>query len=238
MKPSQICICVILLSVFGAAHRVQAGFIIPSWNLATGVFIPDSSDGESISVVQNPLETSVHAQIENSRADSSYDLAWQEQAGTGRFFTESSLVTEGVGGGTRFTISENRIRITPSTPITINVHAEYTFNLPVDHMRTDFQFVALGLTSGTVAFLNLQGFDTTMGPGADTLFMNDQFVLPPTETWHIRSTMRIDALSGTQGIGTGSGFFDIQIVPEPNMIAVLAFGGLLSSRVFRRRSAA
>ena len=219
-----------------------AEFTINSWRLGIGINAGfPNIVGSSFNQVQSPFAASQSVALPNpplSSVYATYDFEFDENAGLGRFLIESSMIADGVPTGTSIATvsSSSSIVVAPMVPITIAVHAEYAFNLPGDPLRTTFQFGSVGVNTGVIAFNELRIFSTTMGTGAGTFTIDGEFILPPTDSWELIALMNIQAFSGSQGhFGTGSGFFDIRIIPEPAALTLVIWPMLL---LRRRRSLA
>lgn len=195
-----------------------------------------NSASNTITSVQNPLI--VQHQVTNpgyplSTASASYDFGWSQTSALGRFLIESTLTADGVPANrTLLSASSARIVLSPSVPVTVLVHGEFNFSVPADPMQAVFEFSALGLVTSTYAYNFTHFYDTLNGPTSSTFVIDASFVLPPTESWRLRSTMQVVADSGTLGsLGSGSGYFDIRIIPEPStLLCIILSTGLAFPR--------
>lgn len=204
-----------------------ADFTVSQLSLITGIVDNSSGEietaGDGTNQIQNPLVDHFSASLNGSATSMDVNLSWSDNRTLGRFLIESTQTADGNVFGETFSNSTARIVMTPQVPITIQVHGEYTYSCPADIMFATFWFSALGLSSGDSPFNELHSFSTTMGTGSGTFVIDGEFELLPTESWRLRGIMEIETGTGSAAhLATGSGFFNIQIVPEPATLLLVA----------------
>ncbi len=186
-------------------------------------------DSEFFYTVQNPFNASHTATIAASTCQASYDFAWAEQFGT--FLIQSTQTAEGVPTSMLVTDSSGYIYVTPSEALALTINAQWTFDLPVDYMHTTLLVRVFGAATHQVLFGQTTGGDTFPGePASGTVTITGNAILPPGETWVLRYGMDIYTYGGTQGyMGTGNGYVNFQLSPEPASASVLTLGLLTLS---------
>jgi hypothetical protein len=206
-----------------ASEAGASAFSIDDWFL--GVTVADLSTGEDESDgfynVQNPFQNSHAVSVGDSTSEASYDFAWSPHTGT--LLVEAAHQAEFVDSATLVSSSSGSIDVFASVDLTLGLTGAYTYDLPPDSMLARFQMAVLDLDTSETLFVDTQVDDTFDGyPAAGTFTIDGEVTLPAGHSYSLKYWMRIDTWVGPPEVfGTGSGWVNFQIIPEPATATLL-----------------
>ncbi len=180
--------------------------------------------------VMSPFMDSHQASLERSSSAATYQLAWGQDA---RFMIESVLRADSVNGNAWNASAGGSIDLSVTEDVLVQYRARIDATLPADQMRASLILGVLDPSVSETILSVSEIHDTTFGVGFQRLEAEGQFMLPANRVWDFRYDMSIRAQSSSAGFqGTGSGFVEFLIIPEPQAVLLLLIG--LSTRRCRR----
>lgn len=208
---------------------VCAHISVESWNLATAVQDFTQEIPQQVSrfeTVSNPFANSHSATLGPGTATTSYDLSWSAHHATFRF--DVAHVVPDLHNDIYNSLSTGSILFTTTEPMIAHLVGAYTYSLPVSGMTvvTSFSIFDWPITRAFMTDGHVD--DTILSPAPLTgSFSSDRTaLLPAAGSYGISYTVRLTATHNTGALGTGDGFFQLNLdpVPEPATSTVLAIG--------------
>jgi hypothetical protein len=213
--------CAMSSAVFSFSLPVRADAItISQWSHTVLVDPPVGYDDDGWTTVENPCHRTISAQVGNSVSSSTLDFAWAEQFG--RFLIHSNQVAVGASSGTTYTSASGSIRLVVTEPLSLNINAFWTYQLPADFMMSGFGVSIRSLTDQTLLFHEEYHPQTWPGdPWSGTLTIQGDVTLTPGHTWRLSYNMDLEADAGPNFSATGNGYVNLTITPEVSTLALL-----------------
>ncbi|HPF41212.1 MAG TPA: hypothetical protein P5081_09405 [Phycisphaerae bacterium] len=216
----------------GSTHAYSSEFTLVNSGLIVGVngLFPDIV-GHGFSGVSLPFSDTHRITRGFSIAEAAYAF---DQT---RFLTEFMLVGAQGPTAARVSIAEDRLYIRPDKDLRVKFDARFDFDLPAAGMAAAMSFGVYDPNNVAPDVYSVQRTHyAVQGMGAGVFDVSGEFTIPATQTWYMLSTfeMRVDPTALTQ-LGTGSGYMNIQFIPEPSGLMWLGAGALLLAR--RQRTA-
>lgn len=116
--------------------------------------------------------------------------------------------------------------------LAFSCHSVYSYSCPATYLGVSVSVIVSSET--TQQLLYQDGRDGGPFPGlppAGTLTFSGGVLLPAGDTYRLRYSAQILSFGGNSGVvGTGSGFIDLQLSPEPATLALLAVLLVLTRR--------
>lgn len=215
----------------------SADYIVSEWSLLSHVY--DSSTGDQdyhrFSTVQNPFQDSHSAALGISTVETAYDFAWSELAGTGSFNIQVALQVEDTLG---FVSSDGPIHFDTTEDLSFTINIAYTYDLPGGALLAGFSALVLDVDTHEYFFaVSEQDHNFDGQPASGTFTAQGSAFLPAGRSYVLDYMMHVTSYANSGILGTGSGYIDFQITPEPATLSllVLAAAPLLLPRRRRRR---
>lgn len=209
-----------LLSHTGPAYA--GPLTVDSWVL--GVSIQSSNTTSTGSAtVSNPYIATHHRTLGNDWVTANYDFSWAEQ---GRFLVNSSLAATATSLQSTLSGISGRIKITPSEDILVTYHAVFDVTLPADPMTAQLNAGILDVSTGEQIMDITESHSTLFGTGFRHLEDSGEVVVPANRTWDFTYSFDIYPhwwSAGNQGSGTG--YIEFLIIPEPATLGLLLVAG-------------
>lgn len=235
------CVAVIGAAILlSSVPPVTAGtFTVDDWRLST--VVQEESGGPISGRISlepsNPFCEFFAGDVGTSHVSTQYDIAWSDTSGSFRMDTDLAVTAVGdfpPGQG----YSDNTMWITPAEDVRLVMHSEYAYDLPVVGMSTSYVFLVDDSNTGAALFAEAHRVNTMISGESGTLGIDADVVLPAGQCWEIFTRMHVSFGSGSNGHqATGSGFFDIQLMPVPEpTTAVLLSAVAIPLVASRRRS--
>ncbi len=212
-------------------------FTIGEWGFLvfTGTSWPDIA-ANGFSTVVNPFVNQHAVTLPSNPATSAaaqYDFAWAEQFG--RFLVQAQNATRDGSASLTQSVASGSILVQAHEDLTFSCHSVYSYSCPATYLDVSTTVIVSSETTQQTLYLDGRaGGPFIGGPPAGTLTFSGGVLLPAGDTYRLRYSAEIVSFGGNSGVvGTGSGFIDLQLTPEPTSLALLA----LSLFVVRRRPA-
>ncbi len=214
---------------------VRASIDITEWALVNGV--QDFSmqdivqDASAFTVVENPFIASHSAAVGPSTVETSYDFSWSNDFGSFDIQMSQFIPNPFVR-----VVSSGDILVTPTTDLSVSFDSSLTYtSSPGDEAAIRLRTIVIEENTNVVFFhAMVEGGGFFFEPPSGTLAFSGDVILPAGSTYHIDYLVEIHSLTvpNPQAPITADGFvhFDLQAVPEPSTLSLLAIGLLLTRR--------
>lgn len=230
LKSSGLSYSLALIASLTLSYKANAGLVIESWDLATGVLASSAQDGLTSNVVENPFVSVHDTALGSSHAHTDFDLSWSATQAT--FDFQFSHAAAGVDPTLVRSISAGRIDFTTDSDLLVTLDFSFSYSLPRSIMRFESGF---GLGDAEQDYFNFGCYrDTLLQPLPVTGSCSGtaQAILPAGGTYAFLYGVVASASDVIGGIATddGSAHFTLTAIPEPASFFPLALAAMLLRR--------
>ncbi len=232
---------VALVAGLGSVAPLQAiadAFVVTQWDVFCSVQRSSTSEHHTVffDTVENPFVNQHAVTLPSNPATSAaaqYDFAWAEQFG--RFLVQAQNATRDGSASLTQSVASGSILVQAHEDLTFSCHSVYSYSCPATYLDVSTTVIVSSETTQQTLYLDGRaGGPFIGGPPAGTLTFSGGVLLPAGDTYRLRYSAQILSFGGNSDVvGTGGGFIDLQLTPEPASLALLA----LSLFVVRRRPA-
>jgi hypothetical protein len=219
---------------------VDAGIVIDSWYLETGVLWTGGTNSIASTTVQNPFQ-SVQDATGPGPTTGHTEYSFGCSASAGDFLIEGSHHVPGIDPQISLAESGGGIYLTPDADLLLAVDAAYTYNLAGPNMFVQLIFEVDPYSSEPAdpVFSAVRRDDTVISfPASGTLSIHGQASVPAGQTYIISYShlLRADGITGATADGSGYIHWTLTEVPAPATLGPLAFAALVLRRPRRDRA--
>ena len=127
-----------------------------------------------------------------------------------------------------------------STPLTVDVDSQFSWNLPAGDRRTSFGVTVGSYDGATTYWTGRIGSSPVFGdPPTGSFSPQGSVVLPPNGVYALAYTMRLDSLGGSPSVLSNAGGYvhiHVQALPEPATAGLALVGAAVLWGLFGRRA--
>ena len=222
---SKLVLCVLIICV-SVARMDAANFELSNASITVGVTrgFPDI-EGDGNANLTLPYSATHSATIEPSNITANYDLS------NTRFLIDLTMASQATFTQTTIVGASSFNDITPAEDILVQYDGRFDFDLPADSMTAVLDFAVFESDDNTVILASEdRSHNTIFGLGPRSFEISGEFILPAGNTWLMGYLFRITSRSSSAPFtGSGSGYLDVRVIPEPHTAMLLLSGGIMAS---------